>query len=635
MRLSIRWKLVLAALVPLTIGLGINLTVNFQRIAAAAIEQSKALILQSASLQASRFETRLERVAQAARSIAGYLSEDAQSDPARIKSMLHAMIENDPLIFGAAAAFEPGAFGNPGRVAPYLYRSSGGVAEKDLAAAYDYTDGTHEWYTTPRDTLQDVWTEPYFDHGGGEVMMSTFAVPITRGGRFVGVVTADIMLATLQQEPEPVELPGYRGFGLISKKGLIIALDDPELAGKMTLMQLAKAVECHELELLASEMLAGRRGVMLCTTIPDEPPQYIAYVPIRQSGWSYGAAIDRSRILRPVYLELRERGLFTLAIVATVGVVIALLSFRLTRYVPRLAAAMESLGKGDLTARADVRSGDELQALGDGFNAMTARLGEQIEEIKRQTAAREAVESDLRVAREIQESLLPRAFPPFPDRSEFELHAANLPARHVAGDFFDFFFITPDELLMIIADVSGKGVPASMLMAVTRTLVRNVGLGGAGPADVLTRVNDALSRDNQSGLFVTAWVGMYEPSTGVLRWSSAGHPPPMLVSDAAAPHAIEGDTGLVLGIIEGSLYTEHAYSLRPGESILAYTDGVSEARGPGGELFGDERIRSLLTVALRDDARALCDRVIREIDRYQESHLADDVTVLTLRRSPV
>lgn len=633
MTLSIRWKLVLAALVPLIVGLSINLTINYRRFAEKAIEQSQAVILQAASLQASRFETRLERVAEAARSIAGYLSEGPDLDPERTRSLLSAMIERDPLIFGTTAAFEPGVMAGKDRFAPYFFRADGGIAEKDLAAAYDYTDGSHEWYSVPRSAIDSHWTEPYFDHGGGEVMMSTYSAPIIRDGRFVGVVTADIKLDTLQQALEPVQLPGYRGFGLLSKNGLIIALDNPDLIGKLTLLELADAIDCEELRVLAREMLAGRRGIMLCSTMPGDPPQYIAYVPIRQTGWSYGAAIDRALILDPVYRELRDRGIFTVIIVSAVAVIILLLSFRLTRPVPILAGAMEALGKGDMNARADITTHDELRALGDGFNAMTAQLRKQIEEIKQQTAAREAVESDLRVARGIQESLLPRTFPPFPEHPEFELHAANLPARHVAGDFFDFLFVSPDELLMIIADVSGKGVPASMLMAVTRTLVRNVGLGGIGPAGVLTRVNDALSRDNESGLFVTAWVGMYAPSTGSLRWSSAGHPPPMLVSSGAEPRALEGDTGLVLGIVEGTDYAESTLELRKGDSILAYTDGVSEAKAPDGELFGDARIRDLLATANGDGARALCDRVIAEIERYQQHNLADDVTVLALRRS--
>jgi sigma-B regulation protein RsbU (phosphoserine phosphatase) len=264
---------------------------------------------------------------------------------------------------------------------------------------------------------------------------------------------------------------------------------------------------------------------------------------------------------------------------------------------------------------------------------MLKNLKKQIDIQSQQDAAQKLLEREWQMARDTQRSLLPTEFPPFPDRKEFELHAVNQAAQHVAGDFFDFFMVNPKTLVFVIADVSGKGMSAALVMAVCRTILRDLAQSGKSPADILRETNERL-RDNQKGAaFVTIFLGSYTITTGRIVYANGGHVPPFLISKDGAVTTVGEATGTIVGMLEQQEYRNAELKLQPGEMLLLYTDGFPEARSKGGEFFGLNRARAFVEKHTTSGPLVLCEAAIREIGAFQNHHLADDITLLALRRA--
>ncbi|MEW6359053.1 MAG: PP2C family protein-serine/threonine phosphatase [Planctomycetota bacterium] len=281
---------------------------------------------------------------------------------------------------------------------------------------------------------------------------------------------------------------------------------------------------------------------------------------------------------------------------------------------------------------AQARQG-EVSELAGALRGMYDMLQRHIVELQATTAAREAVESELRIARSIQTSLLPHTFPPFPQRREFDLHAINVPAKYVAGDFFDFYFLSDHQLLVTIADVSGKGVPAGLFMAVTRTLLKNLIQSGLGPAEAFTKANNILAEDNERGMFVTIFLGIYDTHSGALRYANGGHNAPYRVDRNGALGPPMRGTGPALGILPDRQYEEREIRLDVGDLLVLYTDGVTEAHSSSNELYGDERFEALLGQHAGEAPAKLCDIIVRAVNDFQGEDQFDDITLVVLRRN--
>lgn len=244
-----------------------------------------------------------------------------------------------------------------------------------------------------------------------------------------------------------------------------------------------------------------------------------------------------------------------------------------------------------------------------------------------------AVQHELQVAARIQESILPKTFPPFPDRHEIEIFASMTPARQVGGDFYDFFFIGEDRLGFVIGDVSGKGVPAALFMAVCRTLIKATALHHDCPDTCLNYVNQLLCADNHADLFVTVFYGVLNTKTGEVTYSNAGHNPPYWVhNNGTAPTALQNQGGIVLGVMPDAAYIKSTITLAPGECLFLYTDGVTEAMDKDRHLFCDTRLEEHLNTAcalpLDEMAQGLAE-VIEAFTVNYPQH--DDITMLAVR----
>lgn len=278
-----------------------------------------------------------------------------------------------------------------------------------------------------------------------------------------------------------------------------------------------------------------------------------------------------------------------------------------------------------------IRNQDEIGELAASVDRMEEQIETYIADITQITAERERISTELSLATRIQAAFIPHLFPPFPDRPEFALYATMDPAKEVGGDFYDFFLIDEDHLGLVMADVSGKGVPAALFMMASKIILQSCAMLGQGPAAILTKTNEAICSNNQEGMFVTVWLGILEISTGKLRAANAGHEYPVLKPADGDFALLKDKHGFVIGGMSGVRYREYEIQLTPGAKLFVYTDGVPEASNARNELFGTERMLSALNQCPDGTPEDILATVRQAVDGFvQEAEQFDDLTMLCL-----
>ena len=292
----------------------------------------------------------------------------------------------------------------------------------------------------------------------------------------------------------------------------------------------------------------------------------------------------------------------------------------------------EALSQGTAAVNVpEIRTGDELELLAGAFRKMEEDMITYIHSLMTITAEKERIGAELNVATQIQADMLPRLFPAFPDRPEFDVYATMDPAKEVGGDFYDFFLVDEDHLAVVAADVSGKGVPAALFMVIAKTLIKNHAQNREAPGDVFTSTNGQLCEGNDAGLFVTAWMGVLELSTGEFTYVNAGHNPPLLQRAGEEFQWLKSRPGFVLAGMEGIRYRENHLTLLPGDRLFLYTDGVTEATNGDLELFGEARLKEALDRRRDLPVKALLTGLKECLDEFVgEAEQFDDITMLGL-----
>ena len=387
---------------------------------------------------------------------------------------------------------------------------------------------------------------------------------------------------------------------------------------------------------LGQDMVAGNSGFILHKSIVTGDDSWIAYMPVPSTGWSLGVIFPQDELmvdvtkLNGVVLGLGVVGfLFLLA-------VIVMISGSITKPLRVLARTTKEIAVGNLDfERPDIRSGDEVGHLADSFVYMRDALKKYIKELTQATAARERMESELKIAQDIQMSILPKVFPAFPDRSEFDIYAMLEPAREVGGDLYDFFLIDEDHLCFIIGDVSGKGVPAALFMAVTKTLINVMAKEIKDPAKIIERVNKELCHGNDACMFVTLFCGILNLRTGVVEYVNAGHNPFILIRKEGETAYAEGEGSAILGVFEDALFKTEKLTLSSGDMIYMYTDGVTEAFNSERQQFSEERLQKEVASCGRMSARELTQTTLQKLKVFTDgAEQSDDITIVVLRYSP-
>jgi sigma-B regulation protein RsbU (phosphoserine phosphatase) len=306
---------------------------------------------------------------------------------------------------------------------------------------------------------------------------------------------------------------------------------------------------------------------------------------------------------------------------------------RVVRPLRRLADSAARIATGDLdTEVPQVPARDEVGALSRSFEDMRRALKEYIANLAETTSAKERIESELKIAHTIQMSFLPKRLLPGRAGEAFELEALLEPAKEVGGDLYDYFFVDEDHLFFTVGDVSDKGVPAALFMAVTKTLIKGIASDVIPPSEVLTRVNRELCSENTEAMFVTVFCGTLDLKTGELRYSNAGHNPPLALRQSGVAEWLDVPPGLVLGVDVDSVYETRTGRLRPGETLLVYSDGVTEAMNPKRQLYSDARLKEVAGGCSGKGAAEAVQTVLRSTREFAAGATqSDDITILAVR----
>lgn len=526
-----------------------------------------------------------------------------------------------------------------------------------------YPGSMPPWFADESEDWPDAhWSEPYQDPDLNYAWAIAYVCPIhdnnesindltaedtaepladlsTQQGPRVGVLTLIVPLERLQS----VLAESLQGqaenhpYALFSAGSRFLAQPNPERLGTAYNEATSPTNASHAIQ---NATLNNQPGIVATTARQlggeTDEPIWLAVEPVKSIGGSMAIAIPESEIMGPLNKRITRRAFAGVIQIAILVGLVYVLSVRLVRPIEKLNDAVQSLSQGDLEAQASVDASDEIGDLARAFNKMVDELREHVDQITEQTAAREKVESELRIAREIQVSLLPHHLPVGPGSDRFEMQAVNRPARQIAGDFYDYFFDKTGRLIIIIADVSGKGVPAALLMAVTRTLLRHHATAGRSPLEAVRRTGEKLYEDNPGNMFVTLFMLRYDPATGEIVYVNAGHPKPCLIEADGTPSWFGDITAPLQGIAtaeEIGEVEEARAQLTPGQSLLLFTDGVTEARNPRTDtMLGEQGLVDLIHKFGPLSATSLCDRLAEELTEFQNHHLIDDLTVVAIQR---
>ena len=491
--------------------------------------------------------------------------------------------DNDGVIVGSAVGFEPYYYREKGRqYSPYSYENGDEIIDKQLGTdKYDYHE--MEWYTETMRTGQGHWSEPYFDENGGEMMMTTFSYPVhDKKGKRVAVLTADLSLEWLSDVINKRRAFPSSFNVVISRNGLIIVSPVDSLILKYNAHSFATKNNDTVMQRVTKAMIDGSSG-MATVKDPKGKKNYIYYSPIDgNTGWSMAVICSD----QDIFQNLRQRNfILILLMIGGLSLLVFIISRSLNTFV-------------------------KLQ----NVNAEKERIG-----------------SELLIASNIQKGMLPKIFPPFPDRDDIDIYGSLKAAKEIGGDLYDFF-IRDEKLFFCIGDVSGKGVPASLVMAVTRSLFRTVSAHEASPERIMEQMNDAMAEMNESNMFVTLFVGVLDLLTGQMRYSNAGHCPPMMV-DGNDVELLQMDSNVPLGLMMKWKYTVQEAMIAPQTTLFLYTDGLTEAENSAHELFGEERMidtgrKNSDAESSEDLLSAMNDAVRAFVDGNEQS---DDLTMLALR----
>ena len=481
------------------------------------------------------------------------------------------------------------------------------------------------------------------------------AAPVYRDGELVAVVGADIFLTSIDDYVRSTTGDGSF-LCVIDESGRVLFSPAQEGVFKAELSEKAADLrenENAELAAFVTRALAERTPLSLIEI--GGKAFYLTGAPMETLGWSVLSVVEKEVTDRPTEamlsryetinaeaLESYDRGakqsaktilvLTALILALAVGGTLALAS-RVVRPVERMTKRINALSDGDTAFEMEdaYRTGDEIEILAESFATLSRRTRDYIAQITRVTAEKERIGTELSLATRIQASMVPSIFPPYPDRAEFDIYASMDPAREVGGDFYDFFLVDDDHLCMVIADVSGKGVPAALFMMASKIILANNAMMGKSPAQILTDTNRAICSNNSEEMFVTVWLGILEISTGRLTAANAGHEFPALRRADGGFELFRDRHGFVIGGMDGVSYKEYELQLRPGDKLFVYTDVVPEATDAGGGMFGKDRMLSALNRDAAGTPEQILNNVREAVDEFVwEAEQFDDLTMLCL-----
>jgi sigma-B regulation protein RsbU (phosphoserine phosphatase) len=541
------------------------------------------------------------------------------------------ILENNPDLNGCSIAFEPDYFEEKGRwFSAYSLNDHGTIRTTQEGGPY-YEYFYMDWYQLCKLLDSPVWTEPFLDYNPEKFysseMITSYCKPIKdRDGNYIGTISVDLSLNWLSQTISAVK-PYPNSYSImIGRGGTFFVHPDADKLFYETIFTATLDHEDKALADLGHAMQRGEEGMKQLKI--DGKDCYVFYKPLGDTGWSTAIVCPESDIFGGF-----NRIKMAIVLAVCFGLLlIMVVFFRIIAHelkpLNALAREAETIAGGNFeeTLPATTRI-DEIGQLSQSFSNMQRSLVNYIDELKHTTAQKASIENELKVASDIQMGMVPRIFPAFPNRKDIDLYASMTPAKEVGGDLYDFF-VQEERLYFCVGDVSGKGIPASLFMAITRNMFRIIAQQGHSPVEIATEMNIFISKDNDQGMFVTMFIGMADLKTGRMDYCNCGHNAPLLDGRFIK---LEYDNQ-PLGLWEDDpFFGEHIDDIR-GRQLIVYTDGLNEAENPQKQLFGNKRLMEIAAGL----GGLSSEEVINRLKKAVEEHRAgatpnDDLTLLCLK----
>ena len=561
-----------------------------------------------------------------------------QRHPNKADSMFvysRGLLQNNPDFYNCSIAFEPYYFKDKGRYFSAYTKYIADTIRTIQGGSDNYQYFFADWYLMPQLLKKPCWTEPYMDLDvatNTSEMVTSYCQTLTdEQGQLIGVINISLSLNWLSQTISAVK-PYPNSYSImIGRGGTYFVHPDTTKITRQTIFTQTLEQPDTALTALGYAMQHGEEGMKRMNIGGKD--SYVFYKPLGQTGCSMAIVCPESDIFSG-FDRLRR----TIMTIVTVGLLLMLYLFiriitRELKPLRRLADEAETIASGQFDAvLPDFQRTDEIGQLSHSFGNMQQSLVKYIDELKNTTAQKASIESDLRIASGIQMGMLPEKFPTREDRDDVQLYASLTPAKEVGGDLFDFYF-RDEKLFFCIGDVSGKGVPASLFMAVTRSTFRTVSAHESMPDRIVTIMNKTIADMNKNNMFVTLFVGVLDLPTGRLRYCNAGHDAPLLVG--AGVGELPCDSNIPVGFMPTWKYTLQEAHIFTGTTILLFTDGLTEAMNANYEQFQMERVNDVASRALakqQQEPRQLIGLMTEAVRQFVgDAEQSDDLTMMAIQ----
>ena len=554
------------------------------------------------------------------------------SRPDIMEEIAKRIVKVNPMISGSAVAFMPNYYkGDKILYCPYSYEDSTGIHSKQLATKeYNYIE--KKWFKDAIKVKEGRWTEPYYDEGGGNMVMTTYTHPVfDNDSNIVAVLTADMSLDELSMLIANIKYYDKAFSFAITHEGTYIVHPDTTKILKEKIFDNPRLKNDTTFNSLVKSMVAGETGTKILNV--NNEKLHVFYSPVKRMNWSIGIVCPEKSFL---IMALTSGFLVVFFLIVGLLLIIYLCSKqvkKMLRPLERFTESADEIAKGNLKAPLpQVKSKDEMYRLRNSFQYMQESLEDYIKELKTVNEEKGRIEGELRVAKNIQQAMIPKVYPPFPERDDVEIYGQLTPAKEIGGDLFDFF-IRDEKLFFCIGDVSGKGVPASLVMAVTRSLFRNIAAHESQPQRIISLINESTTDANETLMFVTLFIGVLDLPTGRFRYCNAGHCAPLLLGENTSILPVKPN--IPIGILKGYKYMIEETEIPYNTIIFLYTDGLTEAEDRNQKLFGEERMIRIAQEFCKNGEltpTSLIKKMTGVINDFaKDTEQSDDLTMLALR----
>lgn len=550
-----------------------------------------------------------------------------QFSPEDLYDFFEIFLIDNPQVQGIAIGFEPEVYPEIGEFCPYVLHLGNTMQRSDIQKKYAYRESP--WYKKVKETRAPHWSDPFRESSDHHLIISTYSIPIIYEGNFIGVLAVDLSLERLSRLVNSIKPYPHASLTVMDRQFMYICHTDTN----KILTSSRDDVDTSALDAdksVFTDMLNRKRG-QGTYTYKDSVYRFY-YCPIHDADWTIAMHCPEDDILTEVKaLRKNMRRIATLGTLVLFVICIIVIR-KHTKPIKQFSEAAQSIAKGNFnTKMPKILHKNELQQLSSSLDNMQHELNDYMNHLKETTEEKGRIESELRIASNIQQAMIPKIFPPYPDRDDIDVYGILVSAKAVGGDLYDFY-IRDEKLFFCIGDVSGKGVPASLVMAVTRSLFRIVSAHEPMPVRIAESMNESMSDMNESMMFVTLFIGVLDLPTGKLRYCNAGHCAPLLIGSDVSMLPVKAN--IPSGIMSGFKYEGQECMIEPGTTIFLYTDGLTEAENKNHAQFGEQRMLEVAEANSKPHitTKALVMSMREAVHNFvQEAEQSDDLTMCAIQ----